>query len=78
MTPFKEFRLQLECRFLTGQSCSAGTWWGQIVIILELFRVIQGYIGMMEERTETTIVYWGYIGLYRVTLGFWKREWKLL
>ena len=65
MTPFKEFRLQLQCRFLTGQSCSAGTWRGQLIKILGLYGLIWGYIGMMEKRMETTIVYWGYIGSHR-------------
>ena len=27
--------------------------------------IIGDYIGIMENKMETTIVYWGYIGLYR-------------
>ena len=40
--------------------------WSAYIIILVLYKVIQGYIGIMEKRMETTIVYWGYMGLYRV------------
>ena len=29
-----------------------------------------GYIGIMENKMETTIVYWGYIGI--------MEKWKLL
>ena len=33
--------------------------------ILGLYR---GYIGIMEKKMETTVVYWGYIGLYLLLL----------
>ena len=35
----------------------------------------RGYMGIMEKKMETTIVYWDYTG------GIWeqwKRKWKLL
>ena len=34
-----------------------------------------GLYGTMENKMETTISYWGYIG---IILGEWKRKWKLL
>ena len=29
-----------------------------------------GYIGIMENKMETTIVYWGYISYIGIGLGF--------
>ena len=52
-----------------------------------------GYIGIMEKKMETTIVYWGYtrvilgvswgnvgviLGYIGAFLGQWKVKWKLL
>ena len=31
-----------------------------------------GYIGIMENEMETTIVDWGYVGVYRVLKGLYR------
>ena len=32
----------------------------------EILGVCRVYIGIMEKKMETTAVYWGYVGVYRV------------
>ena len=59
---------------------------------METTIVHRGYIGIMEKKMETTVVFWkikwkllfhrGYIGIMEkkmeTTVVYWKIKWKLL
>ena len=40
-----------------------GLYWGYVRVWGLGFRVHWGYLGIMENKMETTIVYWGYSGI---------------